>query len=270
MDVKEVSEYTGLSQQTIYNLVSTKKIPFKRLSARKVLFEEKKIARWMKKREKKRENKIGLKAILNGVLQKRAMAYGVGACVLFGLGCLSGLFFMRNGQPGRNLGKYTDPVDIKAFVDSQKIVGKGNDLSEREVKRSVDSDRAKMRSDYDLFNAGAEYAEKAKTIDIVTNHIDDPDIKKMLVKVMSSDRNMAIRMKAVTALSKNINDREIKKAFLRRMENEENDIVRYKILDVIIQEIDSDVLKTMDKIKDRDKDPIIKSRIESVMKKYRV
>ncbi len=284
MDVKEVSEYTKLSQQTIYNLVCTKKIPHKRISARKVVFDEEKIARWMRKRENKKDKKAKLSLILLAVFSKKRIAYSLGALVIFALGCLSGFNYYRNHSRLPEKMAAGEPLDIKSLVDNQKIVGvdfkmislnedkvdvKLNYLSDRELQDTVSSNRMKPLLEYALFNAKGEYAEKAKTIDIVTKYTADPDIKKMLLRVMTFDKNAAIRMKAVTVLSRIIHDRDVKKAFLQRMENEENEIVRFKILDVIAKIIDQDVLKTMERIKDKDTDKIIKSRIENLIKAFK-
>ncbi len=50
MNVKEVASYTKLSVGTVYNLVSQKKIPFQRISEKKVSFEKDEIDRWLAER----------------------------------------------------------------------------------------------------------------------------------------------------------------------------------------------------------------------------
>ena len=51
--VKEVAAHTHLSKKTIYNLVFTKKIPFERVSERKVVFCKEDIDRWLDQRIEK-------------------------------------------------------------------------------------------------------------------------------------------------------------------------------------------------------------------------
>ena len=284
MDVKEVSAYTKLSQQTIYNLVCMKRIPHKRISARKVVFDEEEIARWMRKREGQKEKKIKPGQILRNIFFKKGMAYSFGIVVIFALGCLSGIKYHRNHSAIPEKAALGEALDIKSLIDKQKIVGvdfkmgpidegkvevKLNILSDRELRDTVNSDKIRPLFEYALFNGDGKYSEKAKTIDIVNNYIADPEIKKMLIRVMNSDKNMAIRMKAVTVLSRIIYERDVKKAFLQRMENEENDIVRFKILDVIAKVVDEDVLRTMERIKDKDKDKIIKARIDNLLKTFK-
>jgi excisionase family DNA binding protein len=50
MTVKELAVYVNLSPQTIYNLVCQNKIPFKRVSEKKVQFEKDEIDAWLKQR----------------------------------------------------------------------------------------------------------------------------------------------------------------------------------------------------------------------------
>ncbi len=54
MDVGDVSRFTGLSPRTIYNLVSTERIPYQRVNAKKVLFDKNEIDAWMKARRTRR------------------------------------------------------------------------------------------------------------------------------------------------------------------------------------------------------------------------
>jgi len=49
--VKELSERTGLSIWTIYELVEKEKIPYLRLGKRKIYFREEKILEWLKSQE---------------------------------------------------------------------------------------------------------------------------------------------------------------------------------------------------------------------------
>ncbi len=51
MTVKELAVYANLSPQTIYNLVCQNKIPFKRVSEKKVQFEKDEIDVWLKQRD---------------------------------------------------------------------------------------------------------------------------------------------------------------------------------------------------------------------------
>jgi len=59
LSVKELSERTGLSIWTIYELVERKRIPHLRLGSRKIYFMEEDIYRWLE--EKKVEPKNLLK-----------------------------------------------------------------------------------------------------------------------------------------------------------------------------------------------------------------
>lgn len=53
MDAKELSAYANLSLQTIYNLVHTNQIPFKRISKKRASFDKKEIDEWLKTRKRK-------------------------------------------------------------------------------------------------------------------------------------------------------------------------------------------------------------------------
>ena len=59
MNVKQLAEYTQLSSRTIYNLVYQKKVPFKRISQKKVVFYKEEIDEWLAARNpSKKEDDI--------------------------------------------------------------------------------------------------------------------------------------------------------------------------------------------------------------------
>ncbi|MBN2742719.1 MAG: helix-turn-helix domain-containing protein [Marinilabiliaceae bacterium] len=47
LDVKETSEYIGVSKRTLYNMTSKKKIPHLKPRGGKVFFEKEEIDKWM-------------------------------------------------------------------------------------------------------------------------------------------------------------------------------------------------------------------------------
>ena len=53
MDVGKIARYTELSSRTIYNLVSTGKIPHHRVNAKRVLFDKDEIDEWMRTRRRR-------------------------------------------------------------------------------------------------------------------------------------------------------------------------------------------------------------------------
>jgi len=53
LSVKELSERTGLSIWTIYELVERKRIPHLRLGSRKIYFREEQIIQWLEAKEVK-------------------------------------------------------------------------------------------------------------------------------------------------------------------------------------------------------------------------
>jgi predicted DNA-binding transcriptional regulator AlpA len=63
MDVIGVSKHCGLTKRTIYNMVSTKRIPYRRLSEKRVVFIREEIDIWLKKRQEARQQRIPLSKI---------------------------------------------------------------------------------------------------------------------------------------------------------------------------------------------------------------
>ena len=51
LTIKELSQRTGLSKWTIYELVERNQIPYLRLGKRKIYFLEEKILRWLEEKE---------------------------------------------------------------------------------------------------------------------------------------------------------------------------------------------------------------------------
>jgi excisionase family DNA binding protein len=300
--VKELMAYSGLSRKTIYNLIYKKQIPFQRISEKRVQFDKDEIRIWLETRklEKKptpvigpeipgyltekiienAQDKTALQSGLSKYINNKAMSFILGSVALIAIGGWIGQFLTMKSVrdlsiPSQMQGQSQEKEAKLRLGPAKYALKEGlsggdfktalDDISNIQLEGEARTNLIRPLLLSSLKNSG-DYSTRSKTIDIIKPQVDDPEIKETLINIIKNDRDPAIRMKAVTALSRHIHDRDVKKAFLQRMEDEENDIVRFKILDVIAKDIDVEVIKTMDRIKNRITDKLIKSRIENLIK----
>jgi excisionase family DNA binding protein len=309
MDVKAVSKYTHLSPRTIYNLVSTKKIPFKRLSEKKVIFIKDDIDEWMKRREDgKKSRKIPKKQIhfeedsvqisaplsISGERKpkglspqaKRNFQFGVLAIVLISIGWGGGFFFVKSRSQRASFKSSTpNGIDIETLIDHAKI--NSLDFSQSaanesniqvkldylsqvvELEGTISSPQIKPFLVHALEREEDNYAIKSKTIDAFEPYFLDPEIRQAIIHILAHERDPIIRMKAVTVLAKVAKTEEIKKALLERLNNDENMGIRFKVLELIENFVDEEVIEVLRILREKEKEGIIKNKVEAIFQKYK-
>ncbi len=305
MDVKQVAEYSKLYPQTIYNLVSTGRIPYRRISEKRVVFDKNDIDEWLAHRrtrkrtahfeEKKcvdtnivaiqsgkRKTKRGIKKSNIGIAKKIAVSASLSLTAL-GIILIGAWLWFR---PGKNIPKYSASLIEPAMnVDKAKInfldflpaqtIDEGivqvkfDYLSKAmELEGTVGSPQIKALLIEALKNEKSEYSIKSKSIDIVQPYYTDPEIRSALLHILAHDKNPIIRMKAMSVLAKIAESREIKEALLERLKNDENMGIRYKALELIENDVDEEIMAVLIILKEKETNKIIKNRAALMCQEY--
>jgi excisionase family DNA binding protein len=305
MNIKEVSEYTHLAPQTIYNLIHTKKIPFRRVSPKKVIFDKREIDKWIEERgvsKKSEEEQRELEnvtrrydGIKRGRKRKKVKRLFVKLKHAYIILPIISLMMLAIGWMGRIIyeNEYIkslkseisdiDYLNIESLIENAKIGNlkmsesllednqvkiKLDYINDVELEGNVNSDYIRPLLIYTLKNRDESYAIRSKTIDIVKPLIYEQEIRTTLIQVLEHDKNAAIRMKAATVLAKVAEDREVKKAILDRIKNDNNVGVRFKALEILEKIVDKEIILAIEKAKAHEKSEIIKRRQELILNKY--
>lgn len=249
MDVREISEHTNLSIRTIYNLVSTGKIPYKRISPKKVVFLREEIDEWLRIREdgrKSRKNKneslsegplketqnqekSGNDVILSvpdHIVQVRTagkrnyfLQAGILSLVLITLGWGGGYLYFRSH--GRNTSA-SKPFTSLDGVDMATLIADGK----------IDSlDFGQASNDLDHVQVKLDYLSRIVSLE---GGISSPQIKPFLVNALKSEEdNYAIKSKTMDALKSLFLDPDVKDALIYSLTHDQNPIIRMKAMTVL-------------------------------------
>lgn len=302
MDVRELASYANLSRQTIYNLVSTKKIPFRRISEKKVVFERNEIDEWLKSREQKKKEvrrKKRKKSELEKAYReeeckekrpkrlfklKPILAHSIIVVLIIAFGWIGSFFYFKSRVHSLDIS-----ASSKYLVDLASLIEQGNlenievnipylekemvhirldRISDIELNGKVLSSPIKPLLIRTLKIEKEDYALKSKTIDIVKPYVDDPKIREALIHVTKKEEDPSIRMKAVTVLAKVASLEDVKEALLNRFINDENTGIRFKSLEAIEKIVDEEIIAVLEKIKEEEKNKIIKTKVEAIFNHY--
>jgi len=302
VDVKELTSYANLSRQTIYNLVSTKKIPFRRISEKKVVFDRNEIDEWLKSREQKkkelrrhkRKKSKPQKAHVDEQYKEKSpkrlfklkplLVYSITVVLCIVFGGIGGFFYFKSRVHSLDISassKYL--VDLALLIEQGKLENievsipylekemvriRLDRISNIEFSGKVLSSPIKPLLIRTLKIEKEDYALKSKAIDIIKPYIDDPKIREALIYVTKKEEDPSIRMKAVTVLAKVASLEDVKEALLDRLINDENIGIRFKSLEVIEKIVDEEIITVLEKIKKEEKDKIIKTKVEAIFNNY--
>jgi excisionase family DNA binding protein len=242
MDVKTTSDYTRLSLRTIYNLVSTGRIPFKRISAKKVVFVKEEIDEWLStrvdgrrtRRSAEKEATIALPeesavacshevAAPNRTAWKRfpLLSFGMIAVTLLLLGWGGGYLFFKSKARGSSISN-PKPLNSQISVDMGTLLAHAKIDSLDLGQVSDESDHVQVKLDYLSQIVNLEGA------------ISSPQIKPFLVNTLkSTEDSYAIKSKTLDALKSHFLDPEVKDALIHAMTHDTNPLIRMKAMTVL-------------------------------------
>jgi excisionase family DNA binding protein len=297
--VKELAAYAHLSRQTIYNLVSTKRIPYSRISEKKVVFDKDEIDDWLRKRgDKKREDRgprinasVPQVAYFKEQTEYKTQARPPRArppfapilivSFLIALGWGGGFFYYRSKIHSIDISdSRQNQIDLASLIREGKIgsidVRAGapgregvqvrlDQITEIEVQGSVMSSSLCPVLIQTLKTEREDYALKSKLMDILGAYVNDPKIRKAMIHVVKNDTDPSLRMKALTVLAKLAWSEDVKEALLDRLKNDETPGIRFKSLEIIETILNEEIIAILKSIEKQEKDEIIKNRVEAIL-----
>jgi len=243
MHVKEVASYTNLSPKTIYNLVYSKEIPFKRISEKKVMFYKDAIDKWLKKRkteeklrtkkperikyqyqksqEKKNEKKESIIRSMFLNLRYKYLSYSVIFFLLFSLGWLGSFIYYKTKISSSNFlyiaqnASGNESFDIESLIDQAQ-------LGDLHINQSfLEKDKVKIKLDY------------ISNIE-VKGDVKSSPIKPLLVYTLKGEKgSYATKSKAIDIIKPFVDDRKIRKALIHVMKNDKSPALRMKAATVL-------------------------------------
>lgn len=248
MDVKKVASYTNLSPKTIYNLVYSKKIPFKRISEKKVVFYKNAIDKWLHKRKIEQKLSAGARRSkrLKDEYQKNQikkygekghiiknlfinlhynrynyLIYFIAIILILSIGWMGSFIYYKAKIYSSNL-LYSPPNTFgsESFdIDSLIEQAQPRDLH---INQSfLEKDKVKIKLDY------------ISTIEFKGN-IKSPNIKPLLVSTLKNGKgNYATKSKTIDIIKPFVDDRKIRNAIIHVMKNDKNPALRMKAATVL-------------------------------------
>ena len=256
MDVQTTSKYTRLSVRTIYNLVSTGKIPYKRISPKKVIFIEEEIDEWLRTREDGRKTKrievetrpeeasadpcsfegdlrttalphhFSEAPLLSSRKAQKIFHSGIIAFVLIALGWGGGYLYFKSQGRSESTPK---PFSSLNGVDMETLLTHGKIDSLDFGQASNDLDHVQVKLDY------------LSQIVSLEGAISSPQIKPFLVNALRSEEdNYAIKSKTMDALKTLFLDPDVKGALIHSLTHDQNPIIRMKAMTVLANIATSD------------------------------
>lgn len=297
MNVKELADYANLSRQTIYNLVNTKKIPFNRISEKKVLFDKNEIDEWLNNREKKKKvtyrRRRGVnvqkspvdKQVTNKFPKSTPIyAYLLIPVLLIAIGWAGGFLYFKSRVRSFDLNNSSaESIDLSSLIeegklgrievstpslDSEKVQIYLDHISDIEIQGEANSSSVKPLLIQTLKSGSEDYALKSKTIDIIRPYTDDPKIREALIYVAKNETDPVIRMKALTVLARVAKVEEVKETLLDRLINDKNIGIRFKSLEIIEKVVDEEIITLLKRLIKEEQNDVIKAKVKSIYNKY--
>jgi excisionase family DNA binding protein len=306
MNVKEVSKLTNLSPGTIYNYVSAKKIPFKRISEKRVIFDREEIEKWMAKRSyievKERSDgeknldfdKKELSTALSERLGRRKAAIFLFSIrypfivltmfiVFIAFGWIGGLYFSKNRLE-------VDDFFLKTFFGSNENFSETIMQNANQKKDSIDKKINRIGFKYDsnsdviienkpsskqirydavseLKSKSSIYSEKSIAINNISLHLDNPVYFEALVYSLHNEEDPVLRLKAISVLEKIIDQKKVQTILIERLLLDENDGIRLKALDVVKDHLNRENLEILIQLLEKEKNPLLRAKLKAVVKK---
>lgn len=270
MDVKKVASYTNLSPKTIYNLVYSKKIPFKRISEKKVIFYKDAIDKWLhrrKKEEKLKEEvrkskrlkdetkKIQIKihrekaTIIKNLftsLHHNYLVYFIAIILLFSLGWIGSFIYHKTKISSSDFLYITPKKSCSESIDIESLIDQAQ-LSDLQINYSfLEKDKVKIKLDY---ISNIEFKGDIKSA----------PIKPLLVYTLEGEKgSYATRSKAIDIIKPFVDDRKIRKALIHVMKNDESPALRMKAATVLTK------VAKIEEVKEAILDRLINDKNEAV------
>ena len=246
MNVKEVAKYTGLSRGTIYNFVSQKKIPFQRISEKKVIFDKAEIDEWLKERSGDSSSnetmKFFLKARTTGQINegenttiynqrrktiiqkisfKKSLLYGSLILLVFSAGWVTSLIFYQQANKIRdkNLSSInkilSQNIDVNSLVENAEI----QDL--QITPTFTDQNEVKIKLGH------------INNLELKGNAQSESIMPLLLYALEDRKEDYATRSKTIDVLKPYVDDEKIRRVLIRVMEKDKNPAIRMKSLTVL-------------------------------------
>ena len=253
MTVKETAAYTNFAPQTIYNLVSTQKIPFKRISPKKVLFDKGEIDKWLFERNKEqqpegKEKSLAEKDALisERILKSRKKAnflqlfrprgqkkltYVVPMTLMFLVGWAACFYFYQlkrgseNPSPEIVARKLSENLKLDLLKDDTEI----RDINV--VPTSLDMNEVQIKLGH-LSNV--EFKGEAHS---------DLIMPFLLYVLKSEKENYATKSKTIDVVKPYVDDEKIRTVLIQLMKNDKNPSIRMKSLAILSKVAQSDEVK---------------------------
>jgi len=297
MNVKEVAEYAHLSRQTIYNLVNTKKIPFSRISEKKVVFHKNEIDDWLNNKEKKKNKTYSQKRkkelqkthiarhfIKTAQTSKLIYVYILIPVLFIVIGWAGSFYYFKSKVFSFNPNNSSsESIDLHSLIkdgklgrieisnpslDSDKVQIYLDQISDIEIQGEANSSPVKPLLIQTLKSPSEGYALKSKTIDVVKPFTDDPKIREALIYVVKNEIDPVIRMKALTVLARVAKVEEVKDMLLDRLINDDNIGIRFKSIEIIEKIVDDEIVAHFKQLIKEEQNDVIKAKVETIYKKY--
>ncbi len=266
MNIKELSESLNLKPKTIYNLIAANKIPFRRISPKRVVFYQDEIDAWIKERgfyndrqqdgiragnpKAQKENKRDVP-----LFQRPSVAFTMAFLIFAWLAS----FIYLNHRISANSSKdlvasllERDGLLAKAKeTDSLPANPAGDDISSGHLPAS----RILPLLIGIVSREEEDYASRSRALDIIKAFVNEKGVYRTLIDIMKNDPNELIRMKAASALIRIVEFDEVKNALLERLKSESHATIRFKILEAFEQSNDRELLRKINEILSQESDP---------------
>jgi len=278
MDVKEVASYTNLSPKTIYNLVYSKQIPFKRISEKKVIFFKDDINGWLRRRKKEKfkkevrnskrlkdehkkikiktnEEKATIIKTLFASFHHNNKLYFIVSFLIFSLGWMGNYLYYKAKNYSSNFYIATKKSDSESF-DIESLIEQAK-LSDLQINCSfLEKDKIDIKLDY------------ISNIELKGN-VKSTHIKPLLVYALKNGKgDYATKSKTIDIIKPFVDDKKIRKALIHMIKNDENPALRMKAVTVLTKVAKTEEVKEaiLDRLKN-DKNEVVRFKALEIVEK---
>jgi excisionase family DNA binding protein len=246
MTVKQVAEYAGLSAQTVYNLVNLKKIPFERISQKKAVFHKDAIDEWLitsgRRAETKKGSPIGGPSEICG--SGLYAGPGAGTERLQNAPARRGIRFLTQNR--RFAWALLSAAMLTFGWAGHYFLTKPGISVQNSMKPSEDSTLASLIRNSKIGNLDFNYPplEKDKiaiNVDSISNvkltgNADSAAVKPLLLYTLRDEKaGYAKKSKTIDVLTPFIDDADVWKTFVGVIKNEKNPLLRMKSISVLAE-----------------------------------
>lgn len=243
--VKRVATYANLSEKTIYNLVYSKKIPFHRISEKKVVFYKKEIDEWLKDRKKQKKLRSALKkrmlckedrkdflsnreekkrweiSYLLTRFPKKYLTFFITIIFCFFMGWVGSSIFYgsRSARKEYLFGPLEKATNLESLIHRAQIGG-------IHINQSLlEKDKVDIKIDY-ISNIEAK------------GEIKSPITLSFLINILRAEQeNYAVTSKVIDILKPRLlDDPEIREALIEKIYTDNNPVIRMKVVTTLSEQ----------------------------------